>query len=122
MENETKNELITEGEEKIDNELIADFMEFPYKRTGLTFSEPRVLFVSKAKMEYHTSWDWLMPVVDKIERLGNRCEIGITKCKIYSADYNRETFYAATKILAVYEHVVDFIKWYNETQSRGGGN
>ena len=36
-----------------DNKLIAEFMEVDG-------------FLSLSQMEYHTSWDWLMPVIEKI--------------------------------------------------------
>ncbi len=111
---------------KTENELIAEFMGFvdggsywattgesPYVVIDGTTTYHRLY---PSQLQFDTSWDWLMPVVEKIERFGNRCEIGITKCKIYSADYTREPFYAATKIQAVYDHVVDFIKWYNENK------
>ena len=49
------------------NKLIAEFMELPtglsepfiYEHNGVWFCEHELL--------YHTSWDWLMPVVQKIE-------------------------------------------------------
>ena len=52
-----------------DNKLIAEFM-------GMTYGDPNDNSVMTQgsevipieSMEYHTSWDWLMPVVDKIER------------------------------------------------------
>ena len=36
-----------------DNKLIAEFMEVDG-------------FLSLSQMEYHASWDWLMPVIEKI--------------------------------------------------------
>ena len=51
------------------NKLIAEFM-------GMTYGDPNDNSVMTQgsevipieSMEYHTSWDWLMPVVEKIER------------------------------------------------------
>ena len=51
-----------------DNKLIAEFM-------GMTYGDPNDNSVMTQgsevipieSMEYHTSWDWLMPVVEKIE-------------------------------------------------------
>lgn len=40
-----------------DNKLIAEFMEVDG-------------FLSLSKMEYHISWNWLMPVVDKCFQYG----------------------------------------------------
>jgi hypothetical protein len=76
-------------------------------------------------LRYHTSWDWLMPVVEKIESIENelgylysvtimnknQCEITNENEYICGGGFeNLET----TKIEAVYEAVVGFIKLYNE--------
>ena len=71
---------------------------------------------------YHSDWNWLMEVVEKIESLGywveilggmhNVCSIGLTN--------NIESFIyldSESKIEAVYNAVVEFIKWYNEQKS-----
>ena len=80
---------------------------------------------------FHCSWDWIMPVVEKIEKLDetddhlSRFEI----CSHYAAfwlfDENRniiagayktspEKVKFATKIEAVYYVAVEAIKWYNK--------
>ena len=41
-----------------DNKLIAEFMDL--KSTGLSIYKP-------SEYKYHTSWDWLMPVIEKIQ-------------------------------------------------------
>jgi len=46
-----------------------------------------------SELRYHDSWDWLMPVVGKIEALG------------YSVLIHNNT---------VYQAVVQFIEWYNQ--------
>ena len=43
------------------NKLIAEFMDL--RSTGLSIYKP-------SEYKYHTSWDWLMPVIEKIESLG----------------------------------------------------
>lgn len=66
--------------------------------------------------EYHTSWDWVMPVVKKIESMpgwyvkteGNYCSISHGG----SAPIITET--DGTKILALYKGVLEFVKWYNK--------
>ena len=94
-------------------------------------------------LKYHESWDWLMPVVEKIESLDlseygykwegldgeteynnqNICvEIERNQCWIYMNlqldpvhTINVETFNKKcdSKIDAVYGAVVEFIEWYN---------
>jgi hypothetical protein len=76
-------------------------------------------------LKYHTSWEWLMPVVDKIESIGQtHVEFGKKHCRIQPILYNpkkdcmewhvlHET-QCATKIEAVYTAVTSFITWYNQ--------
>jgi hypothetical protein len=93
---------------KTDNELIAEFMGFPYETSSMTFSEPRKLVTSKRKLEYHTSWDWLMPVVGKIGTLWEP----------YPSQFDKPcrdvcSLPMGSHIQQVYKKVVEFIKWYN---------
>ena len=83
-----------------------------------------------SQLKYHFSWDWLIPVIKKIENIkdningrfavyigGNGCTIQSTKLHLSEKDrikrYYSQT-YADTKIEAVYQEVVKFIKWYNK--------
>jgi hypothetical protein len=96
------------------------------------------------KTAYHTSWDWLMPVVEKIESMYNyekdkpfftvdvfeikwtrrypdrECRVFISICT-NSDGFNSTWHYIRTqsksKIEAVWLAVVDFIKWFNQTQT-----
>lgn len=72
---------------------------------------------------YHSNWDLLMQVVEKIESLheSNNVLIGtnITYVQIHNKVRNeQETFkgVADTKIEAVYNACVTFINWYNENK------
>jgi len=80
------------------------------------------------KLKYDTSWDWLMPVVEKISNLeeefdvdfryGTMVNLGMrsryVRCNI--TDWkDREVAGSGgqpTLISCVYQTVVDFIKWY----------
>lgn len=75
---------------------------------------------------YHSSWDWLMPVVEKIQA----CEI-LTMQGFNVIIYNRVTEIKCrwsgklialmqdnTKIESVYTAVVEFITWYNKQQPK----
>ena len=91
-----------------------------------------------SSMKYHESWDWLMPVVERIENLGvstdihyyaaiNLQELGIGICKTsignkhnslflgYKLDYDSSSL-SESKIEAVYNSVLKFICWYNENK------
>jgi hypothetical protein len=92
-----------------ENRLIAEFMKYPDLGTKGDFSY----------LKYHTSWDWLMPVVDKIESFtddNKLCKYNVnieqwwveiidnqTSDEIVFVDGN-------DKILATYKAVVEFIK------------
>ena len=61
--------------------------------------------------QYHTSWDLLMPVINKI---GSRCEEpeeldNYTHIMIYGGQ-----IMVSTDIQSVYLDVVECIKWYNQ--------
>jgi len=78
--------------------------------------------------KFHSSWDWLMPVVEKIEKLGyytkiSGCASGIChycwfneggdEHKPYQIiiGYNGEN--QESKIYVVWRACIEFIKWYN---------
>ncbi len=91
-----------------DNILIAEFMEIEQ-------------FVNQNKLEYHNSWDWLMPVVEKIESIGYEFTIVESRCKVSNnTDHSiKELFYIekiGIKIDNVYDAVIQFIKQYNKIQ------
>lgn len=100
-------EQIKEG-----NRLLAEFMG--WKITGTQFrnipdnyKDPNDSdnILSIDDFEYHSSWDWLMPVVQKIKAT----DTGLDVYSLYVEDSLR-----TANIKEVYEAVIDFIKNYNE--------
>jgi len=114
------------------NVLIAQFMD-NWADTG---QEP-AFYVYKHKgyesheLLFHESWDWLMPVVEKIEELGyyvnilsyttdgNNKEFGCQITKYDEEDYQYKNLplkftFAKSKIEEVYLQIIEFIKWYNK--------
>jgi hypothetical protein len=115
------------------NEVISEFME-------LKRSHGHLLPVGKgwcatSHLQYHSSWDWLMPVVEKIEmpEVDDRKETVIRAAadvKVFykaciinyepdgdSGDKNEETIIQTrgeTKLEAVFQAVYQFIQWYNK--------
>jgi len=81
--------------------------------------------------EYDTSWDWLMPVVEKIELLSIdefyysfQVYIGKFRSSVMPKDkrnnpvFENETYSElGSKLERTYQVVVEFIEWYN-TQSK----
>lgn len=113
-----------------DNKLIAEFIGRKgnnnpklYTWKGITVLTDDIwYYISDAK--FHSSWDWLMPVVEKIEDMKfgegttsvnvnfKQCTIEADGGLILISDIGGES-----KLIAVYEAVIKFIKWYNERQS-----
>lgn len=73
-------------------------------------------------LEYHSSWDWLMPVVEEIESLGWTVVIEKGLCHIFSdkTPYiddefaNKSNGNITPKIELAYKTAVEFITWYNK--------
>ena len=118
------------------NKLIADFMgidTFHHEVFGWYSNEEEHQSEEgkSTPLAYNWSWDWLMPVVEKIESInetdtsyGNLVDITTTYVRITRKKENtiygeptividRKTV-AVSKIDAVYKAVIEFIKWYNE--------
>ena len=101
------------------NALFAEFMG------GILDSPPSkyYYFPKKGRYEtelrYHSSWEWLMLVVEKIESLGFDVKIKGITCSINRL-CEEETIIQfvlgdrARKIELVWSVVLEFIKWYNE--------
>lgn len=69
--------------------------------------------------KYHSDWNWLMEVVEKIEDLPNgrfKIEIYNTICRIYDHEEFDEVVELSenTKIEATYKACLEFIKWHNQ--------
>ncbi len=86
------------------------------------------------ELKYHTSWDWLMPVVERIrsvtsydrDRFGTEVVIYGNKTSIKSGGYGEKEhgklFFNRTirgkynSKEHTYEAVVEYIKWYNKNK------
>lgn len=132
------------------NKLIAEFMGFevgPFENKGGAAFEVKLKGVPNklhgfscakygtlqynidtvcafSSINYHTSWDWLMPVVGKIEslELHNEITFHIQEKEAYILFHNTNPplvmqHISLTKIDAVYKTVIAFIKWYNTTKN-----
>lgn len=111
------------------NKLIAEFMGLKSltKREYENHPDHSNLSVDEYSIieyqRYHTSWDWIMPVVEKIESMNYSTGINFIPGLGHSfhflsggAEINKSRA-AATKIGACYKAVIDFINYYNETKS-----
>lgn len=91
------------------NLLIADFMGID------EFVKSTFLVDGSSVLTYNSSWGALMPVVEKIERIGYEVWIKANSCWIYGYPETEITHIMDNpKIEAVWLAVVEFIKWYNK--------
>tara|TARA_B110000285_G_scaffold189_1_gene265 strand:- start:1722 stop:2045 length:324 start_codon:yes stop_codon:yes gene_type:complete len=103
------------------NKLIAEFMGMTYgdpnDNSIMTQTTPQGNeIVPIESMDYHSSWDWLMPVIDKISGIKN-WSINATLDWLSESEFNiqqeSDGFYT---IEDVYLAVVEFIKLTNLKQ------
>ena len=119
------------------NRLIAEFLNWEFDDLSETFETPFLKLVEPQafgdeqfscklqdfELEFHSDWNWLMEVVEKIENLQDE-----NNCAIYNVqteqcfveiiiNHTSETIVEVdsnSKIQAVYRACVEFIKWYNK--------
>lgn len=137
----TIQEQILEG-----NKLIAEFMGAELMSdTSLIDDDPKMKYWmykdpihhksrihAADKIRYHTSWDWLMPVVEKIEGIevdgyNGAWKLNLDPWEVQFIDYTDESHDSVvsitrsdfdTLIEATWQAVVQFIQWFNNTQNK----
>lgn len=103
------------------NKIIAEFMNFDTEDRP-SFANPDVIYknsylingtICTAEfLKFHSSWDWLMPVVEKIED-EHEVTFDITMDNVHiRGDFNSSIF-GLTKKESVYKGVIQFIEWLN---------
>lgn len=94
------------------NRLIAEFM-------GVKIQEitPRDVMTcnNRNNFKYHTSWDWLMPVVEKIAKIEDEKHWD----KLHFNQFQRVLALPIyTPINIVFKEVIKFIQWYNSLPTK----
>ena len=111
------------------NKLIAEFLggikqpfEFPQFGYINSMGDWKDTFFDN-QLKFHSNWNWLMSVVEKIENLQDENNCAIYNVQIEQSfteiidNHTSETIVEVdsnSKIEAVYQSCVEFIKWYNE--------
>ena len=108
------------------NKLIAEFMgvkptilgdEITYEMYGAIDCIDDGLdeqhFFLEEQLLFHISWDWLMPVVEKIESLGYVFTIQGGKAEYGEMMSASICFIVEDKLSSTYKAVIEFIKTYN---------
>lgn len=111
------------------NKIIAEFMGIIYmeKNKLCAYLFPNGTTCLDTELKYHSDWNWLMEVVEKIENLEyinrkGRFSIGSTNFEenytAFVLDCDEEFIQedGEIKIISVYNVVIEFIKWYNQKE------
>jgi len=107
------------------NHLIAEFLGWDFLN-DMTYSKvTKSKWVEIEKLKFHSDWNWLMEVVEKIESLDFDFTIYTGACIsiINTKDFPFEEIITSggqfkNKIETVYNGCVEFIKWYNENSAK----
>ena len=94
------------------NVMIAEFMGYKWLDDDKMWKSgeyPRCRYMD-GYLEYHTSWEWLMPVVKKCKNLLSNPK---DANDIYILRDLEETVFSC-EINIAYDGVVKFINWYNK--------
>jgi hypothetical protein len=94
------------------NILLAEFMQPSFNGFGTYDFDGELL--TKEYLKFHSDWNWLMQVVEKIESLGVVVEVRENVCYIEETSKEYFSELEVTKILATYKACVHFVKCYNE--------
>lgn len=135
----SEEEKILEG-----NKLIAEFMGGKwYPKTSwyniFTMWDNCFVFENRIgfqyrHLKYHSSWDWLMPVIEYIDTISERnnglvyCQTNATSHTFYinyndgsvlntnfpKYNHGRHRCEGESRIYNVFLAIVEFIKWYNQ--------
>ena len=98
------------------NKIIAEFMGWKIKNYSTPISDIVTPYgqLTENQLKFHSDWNWLMEVVEKIESLGNVFSIDNKKVYILNDVAWCTAQVGETKIQAVYNACLEFSKWYNE--------
>ncbi len=119
------------------NKMIAEFLDWEFDDLSETFETPFLKLVDPHafgdeqfscrlqdfELDFHTDCNWLIKVVEKIENLQDENSCAIYNVRIEQCfveiiiNHISETIVEVdsnSKIQAVYQACVEFIKWYNE--------
>jgi len=104
---------------EVGNSAIADFMGI---KTG-DRDYPYVVHKDSWRLgglRYHRSWDWLIPVIEKIQSLGysvhleSRFGLAYHRCVIFKSPILIDQFGEAEWIDSAWKAVVEFINKFND--------
>ena len=110
------------------NKILANFEGFPYRLSDQGISDNDIdtdverwevsidCWLTAEEMEYSSSWDWIMAVVNKISVL-DTIEFKGDGIVLFGILEEMSMFECSLDIDYVYECCVSFAKWYLESKS-----
>lgn len=120
--------MMNEEEIIAGNKLCAEFMGVGIKNNYIIelATDKKIGVGEYDEFLYHSSWDWIMPCVEKIE--GRIVDLSVTViiknniCSIirhYKSPYEEGICWmeSESKIQSTYQAVVQFIQWYNQPKT-----
>tara|TARA_R100001440_G_scaffold39562_2_gene59056 strand:- start:12161 stop:12520 length:360 start_codon:yes stop_codon:yes gene_type:complete len=114
---------------KENNKMIAEFMGMQQTDIGWYDNEETLQLRNNTfdELQYHKEWNWLMPVVEKINNILDdddefvySVNIHPSKVTIYYENYDRifvSNEHGSTTREMLYNAVVEFINQYNKNES-----
>jgi len=103
------------------NKIIAEFMKIDVSFDGRFSINPMTRYGCWEIMKYHSDWNWLMEVVEKIESKCNNLGFQISAKFVHIRVNNNLTISSGVKsnrINAVYSACIEFIKSYNKREEK----
>lgn len=120
--------MLSKEEIKEGTELIVNYMDYWYEKPeSLDFTylfkkvnkgldtERNITLCTIGNEKFHTSYDWIMEVIEKIEHMGFNffSKKGLIKLSYNTFEYFNIEINDNNKKLALFKVVVEFIKYYN---------
>jgi len=107
------------------NRMIAKFMgvKYTYDKKEGAYYDAKTGELIGIEFKYHASWNWLMPVIEKIEtELNYEVQIHRISCQVNiigDEDNELSRWVCGSpklKLKTTYETICQFIEWYNENK------
>jgi len=101
------------------NKLIINFVRSgaQYKKAEMYYEhEIAGGFPDYTGLKYHKDWNWLMPIVKKIQIDSPEAP---EESSGWYAYYGMEPWLVLADINKVFEHCVQYIEWYNKRETDG---
>ena len=107
------------------NKLIAEFMDYKFHERSMSQTSRAVKYIPHiSELKYHSSWDWLMPVIKKIHKELYIIEITFNLSGVMvmiKQNINGQLIVhgfddTLNPLKAYYKAIVEFINWYNKNK------